>query len=51
MVAQHEDEQVVGVDSEAREHAADFGVEGGQGFEDEGVGRLGRFLEGGHAVV
>ena len=44
MVAQHEDEQVVGVDSEAREHAADFGVEGREGVEDEGVGRLRRRL-------
>lgn len=29
VVAEHEDEEVVGVDGEAREHAADFGRDGG----------------------
>ena len=48
MVAEHEDEEVVGVDGEAGEHAADFGVKGGEGFEDEGEGRL---FGGGHGLV
>lgn len=39
VVAEHEDEQVAGVDGEAGEHAADLGREGGDGVEDEGVGR------------
>ena len=47
MVAEHEDEQVAGVDGEAGEHAADFGGEGRQGIEDEGVGRL---FGGGHRL-
>jgi hypothetical protein len=42
--AEHEDEEVAGVDCEAGEHAADFGVEGREGVEDEGVGRLRRWL-------
>ena len=45
MVAEHEEKEVAGVEGEAGEHAADFGVEGGEGFEEEGVGRL---FGGGH---
>jgi len=47
MVAEHEDEQVAGVDGEAGEHAADFGVKRGECVENEGVGRLFRV---GHAL-
>jgi hypothetical protein len=38
-VAEHEDYFVADVDGVAGEHGADFRFKGGEGFEDEGVGR------------
>ena len=41
-VAEHEDEEVAGIDGEAGEHAADLGVEKLERVEDEGIGDLAR---------
>jgi len=35
--SEHEDDLVADVDGVAAEHGADFGIERGEGFEDEGV--------------
>jgi len=40
-VAEHHVDSVVDVEGEAGEHAADFGVEGVESFDDEGVGDFG----------
>ena len=46
VIAQHADEAVAAIDSEAGKHATHFGVQGRERIEDEGEGRL-RFRLGG----